>query len=309
MPLFFSRRLYNSKTDKFTNGPSKDVRYVSVKDKTPGQKGWAGSVVTQKKWLGLVKKEGMRDGIVIFVHGFNTEQAEMLERMQKIEMGLKRNGFQGAVVAFDWPSDGRLLNYNNDRDDAKYVAASLVRDGVVPLMGMSPRPKIHVLAHSMGSLVTGRGFQQFGDTAGPGGGNWGVEQICCVAADVEAQEMAKGSGTALVLAKRSRRMTNYYSDRDRVLRLSGKFINGGRSRLGRIGMPQLVEKGHYDVDAEAQYRRDVYPSDKSARYSHTWWFDNDGFYKDLAQTLRGKSAGSMTTRRGGGAGADQELWT
>jgi hypothetical protein len=37
--------------------------------------------------------------------------------------------------------------------------------------------------------------------------------------------------------------------------------------------------------------------DRTTVYSHAWWFDNPGFYKDLALTLRGSDARTMPTRR------------
>ena len=100
--------------------------------------------IAKRSWIEEVMTEARHgpqdDGpvgdIVIYVHGFNTPQSEMLRRTDKIEQGVKAHGFRGAVVAYDWPSDGSAINYQSDRRDAKKTAAALVRDGIAPLMAV-----------------------------------------------------------------------------------------------------------------------------------------------------------------------------
>lgn len=308
MPLFFSRRAYNAQTKKFTNNRSTITRYVALEAQAPGGGGWTGGIIDQGDWLQKVKDAGAANGVLVFVHGFNTAQADMLRRLDKIEKGLRAEGFAGAVVAFDWPSDGSVLNYNSDKTDAKHVAPSLVLDALVPIMEMSGRPKTSLLAHSMGAYLTLRAFSDFGDSAMSVSGAWKLDQVCFASADADAAWLEKGAWGALVLRHRARRFTNYYSGRDGVLELS-KGINGGRKRLGRSGMPQLVTSGQFDVYCNEQYLRDVPDADQTMRYSHTWWFDNPGFYDDLNRTLRGDDAQVMPTRRATNQPPDQALLT
>ena len=44
--------------------------------------------------------------VLIHVHGFNIDTSEMLERHRKLRRGLRAQGYDGAVVSFDWPSEG-----------------------------------------------------------------------------------------------------------------------------------------------------------------------------------------------------------
>ena len=60
--------------------------------------------------------------IVFYVHGYNNSQETVLERQRKLQRGLERNGFDGVVVSFDWPSADNVLNYLEDRHDAKKVS-------------------------------------------------------------------------------------------------------------------------------------------------------------------------------------------
>ena len=68
--------------------------------------------------------------IVFYVHGYNNSQETVLERQRKLQRGLERNGFDGVVVSFDWPSADNVLNYLEDRHDAKKSALMLVKHGI-----------------------------------------------------------------------------------------------------------------------------------------------------------------------------------
>ncbi len=297
MPLFFSRRAYHAKTKKFTNNPSSLTRYVHITETNPDGTIHKGAAIPQADWLTQVQQAGGNSEVLIYVHGFNTSQTDMLRRLAKIENGVKAEGFSGAVIAYDWPSDGTVLGYNTDRTDAKKTAPFLVCDGIIPLLGMSPRPKIHLIAHSMGALVVLRGFSGFGDSANSGVRNWKVDEVAFCSADVDADWLEKGAWGALVLDRRAKRFTNYYNGRDEVLQFSGGIINGGKARAGRVGITEPITKGHWDIYCNEQYKQKVPDDQKDRVYSHSWWFDNDGFYKDLALTVAGHDAETMPTRR------------
>lgn len=290
MSFFFSRRRYNSSTRKFTRARSKDTKYAES-SASSGQN----EIVSQTEWLERVMNAGGDKGVVIFVHGFNTLQPDMLARMTKIEQGLATNNFAGVVVGFDWPSEGRPTAYDPDLEDAEAVSHSLVEDAIFPLLNMPSAPKVHIFGHSMGAHLTAFGFGQFGNGAGPGA-KWMVDQVCFASADMASEDMDQGHQTALVLEHRSRRLTNYHSGSDAILKLSRK-INGRKDRLGRVGLPDQISAEHFDVDCEARYKSFGKPIDDGKIYSHRWWFDDDDrFYKDLAMTLKGRAAHQMSTR-------------
>ena len=75
-----------------------------------------------------------------------------------------------------------------------------------------------------------------------------------------------------------------------------KFLNGWVPRLGRAGLPDLVASDHHDVRCTEQYLDKVDPDDQDMRYSHNWYFDDDGFYEDVARTIAGEAADQMPTR-------------
>ncbi|WP_300029230.1 alpha/beta fold hydrolase [uncultured Roseobacter sp.] len=296
MTLFFTRRTYNASTSKFTNNTAALTRFVQITSGPDSRGRWSGGIISQDDWLRAVQREARTNEVTIFVHGFNNDQSEVLKRLAKIRKGLRANGYRGAVVAFDWPSDGGVFSYDHDRNRVKETAHFLVSDGILPLLRRSPGLKINLIAHSMGAYAVLRGFSVFGDAAGPGA--WKVNEIAFASADVDRSWLSKGAWAALLLAHRSKRFTNYYSEKDGVLPIS-VLQDGFRKRAGRDGLPRLIEKRHVDVNSTDQYLKDVRPGSRSKARSHRWWFDNGTFYRDLAKSFAGTATGSISTRTPG----------
>ncbi|NKX45368.1 alpha/beta hydrolase [Roseicyclus persicicus] len=293
MPLFATRRAYNASTRRFTHNRASLTRYVSVPE---GVSPDGDHVVDAATWLSLVKGQAGAGEILIYVHGFNTEQAEMLERRRRIELGLAAEGWQGLVLSWDWPSDGTVWAYLSDRTDAKHTAPHLVVDAIGPLLNLRPQLRVHLLCHSMGAYLTLRGFSGVGDSGAPGSTPWGVHEVAFVSADADKPWMEAGAWGALVMERRCARLTNYYSTFDRVLSLSEGLVHGAE-RAGRDGLPVAVPAPFHDVYCGAQYEAKVPASGKTLRGSHTWYFDDPGFYRDLAATLAGADPATMQTRR------------
>ena len=107
--------------------------------------------------------------------------------------------------------------------------------------------------------------------------------------------MVKGAWGALVMAKRCDRLTNYFNVHDEVLSLSKGFVNGGRERAGRAGLPDPVPANHQDLYCARQFETKV--ANKSDFNSHRWYFADDGFFRDAALTISGTAAAAMPTRQ------------
>jgi hypothetical protein len=146
----------------------------------------------------------------------------------------------------------------------------------------------------MGGYLT---LRALGDPKVEGLGNWSVDQIMFASADVDQRILEKGLWGSALLKQRAKRFTNYYSGLDTVLDLAGNFIHGGTKRAGRFGLPNAVFSNHIDVYSNEQYSQDVPSSKRSATVSHSWWFDNSKFYKDVAKTMAGIAPDKMSTRK------------
>ena len=293
MALFFTRRTYNASKKKFTNNMATLTRHVTLKIRQQG--GYEGGIISQSDWLDQVEHHAAGQGVVVYIHGFNTDQHSMLERHGLIEAGLKASGFGGAVVAFDWPSKGIVTAYDPDLATAKAVAQHLVPDGLLPLITRLQGQPVHLLCHSMGCYLTLRALRGVGEQAGQPSVK--LDQVIFAAADLDAEQLRSGAGGALVMEHRCVRITNYYSVVDKVLRLAG-VVHGGRQRAGYVGLPDPNGSNAVDLYTTAQFRRDVPEADQGDYIlSHNWYYANAGFYQDVALTLAGTPDADMPTRQ------------
>ncbi len=88
--------------------------------------------------------------LLLFVHGFNVDFRSALVRTAQLALELP---FNGAVVAYCWPSQGGVLNYE---DDGPVNAQSVVpfAEFLNQLIAALPeRTRINLVVHSMGSRI------------------------------------------------------------------------------------------------------------------------------------------------------------
>ena len=292
MAFFMTRRTYNAAKKKFTNNLAALTRPVMLNIRSGG--GYEGGIISETDWLDHVMHRANGKGVVVYIHGFNTSQHSMLQRHGLIKEGLRNAGFEGVVVAFDWPSQGIVTAYDPDLAMAKAVAPFLpaMLQLLVGRLGSQP---LHLLCHSMGCYLTLRALRGVGEHATLPSVR--LDQVIFAAGDMDAEQLRRGAGAALVMAHRCTRLTNYHSTADRVLSLSG-IINGGRQRVGHIGMPDLIEDNAVDLYTTAQFRKYVPTADQSDyMISHNWYYSDDGFFRDAALTLAGTPEAAMPTRR------------
>lgn len=284
-----------SASGTFTDNPGV-TRYLMLPTKKKGAK--KGQIVAKEKWIERVLSEAKSGDILIYVHGFNTSHNDMLRRHRKIRKGLKKNGYQGAVVSFDWPSDGKVLNYAKDLADAQEVCAQLVKDGIVPLLTAKPQTNIHILAHSMGSLVVRHGFAKTAGVKVGGSDTWKIGQVLLVAADIDAKSFTAGNPKFKSLVARCSRLTNYYSWADTVLAASNWIYWGGDlPRLGFEGAPDSAPSVAADIYCQKHYvtHKDTYP--ESISQSHTWYFDDPFFFEDVSHVVAAQLASEKIPTR------------
>ncbi|WP_299891650.1 alpha/beta fold hydrolase [uncultured Ruegeria sp.] len=291
MDYFFSVRGRDG--NHYSNKPG-GTRYLAIP--TNARRPARQHEIRVSDWIqGVQAEAGANDEenghIVIFVHGFNTEQFEMLERHRKIRSGLEAHGFKGTVISYDWPSDGSVLGYNSDRADARRSADKLFTHGIKRLSRMQTpdcRYNIHVLAHSMGTYLVREAMDYADDDHTTAQHSWTTSQVAFVAADISSKSLGVGNPKSSSLLRRCTRLTCYYSPFDEALSISEVKRVGVSRRLGRVGLPaEHPEKavnlycGKFFKDNRADFS-----DGKSA--SHSWYFDSPRFYEDLHHTFMGK---------------------
>jgi len=101
-------------------------------------------------------RQGKKQNVLIFVHGYNNNFQESLYRMAQIDADA---GFNGIPVLFAWPSQGDFAGYGADKEAAAYS-----RDHLIELLTMvtssSQVGEIMLVAHSMGCMVTAEALRE-----------------------------------------------------------------------------------------------------------------------------------------------------
>jgi esterase/lipase superfamily enzyme len=229
--------------------------------------------------------------VLIYIHGFNSEQKFVLQRHRLIRKGLEALGYKGAVVSFDWPCANSALNYLEDRTDAKQTALQLVTDGISSFAHTIQQDceiSTHVLAHSMGAFVLREAFDDADDRRGLVNTGWSLSQVMLIGADVSASSMG-ASEVSASLYRHCVRLTNYSNPYDAVLSISNAKRVGVSPRVGRIGLPDSapskavnVDVGQYYDEHRAEFEGIVVNSD------HSFYYHSTAMMQDIHHTIQGK---------------------
>lgn len=230
--------------------------------------------------------------LTLFVHGFNNTVRDVARRSRMLQDGLLAAGFSTTVVAFDWPSGSIPLGYLEDRHDAKATAMRLVSDGIKLFLAARTADcavNIHILAHSMGAFVVREAFDDADDSTAAEV-NWTANQVVLIAGDVSAASLASGHEGSESLYRHAYRLTNYFNRHDAALQVSNLKRVGLSPRVGRVGLPAVVPAKAVDVDCSARFEAQVEAGKARSTPigSHTFYFEDPLFHRDLAATLMGR---------------------
>ncbi len=282
----------------------------------PGQTPAPAQAITPAAWYKAVRAaaawqnaQGEARGDLLFlVHGYNLSAAEVIQRHRRLKEDLMALGFKGVLVSFDWPSDDKALAYLPDRHRAKKTALRLVTDGIAYLSAQQTpacRINIHVFGHSTGAYVIREAFDDADDQELPNM-SWTVSQVLLAAGDVSAASMAAGNGASASLYRHCIRLTNYASRYDQVLDLSNVKRLGVSPRVGRSGLPGKAPPQAVNVDCTAYYEKlaeepssiaaEDQPHGFVGTKSHSWYFGNRTFTRDLFGVVVGEDRTVIPTR-------------
>ena len=87
--------------------------------------------------------------VVIFVHGWETSEDDVKERLNRVKLSLENNSFIHPLIGFSWPSDTVWFS-------AKFIAAEngpKLANLIFNIKNNCPDTDIRLLAHSMGARV------------------------------------------------------------------------------------------------------------------------------------------------------------
>ncbi len=272
------------------------VRYLDIDDSTGSvtvrtPDNWANRVIANFQPQAVAgKSKPQRVGDILFlVHGFNVSAADALALHRKCEQGLRDAGWDGLVISFDWPSDGLVFAYLDDRVDARAAASALTNSAIGLLEARQSDDciiNVHVMAHSMGCFVTQQAVTWAYQDVRPA---WRIGQVLLVAADVDYSVFNADNTSARSFSQYSGRLTAYCNKYDKALLASNAKRLALAPRLGRVGLPDGAPPLMCEVDCSNLFV-DAYKSlaaNLSPTTTHSFYFDQPQFWHDATLTLLG----------------------
>ncbi len=248
--------------------------------------------------------------VIIYLHGFANDFPNTAARSAALQHIYGAEGKEAIVVAFSWPSNGKVFgsyNYHSDRDDAALSGVSMAR-ALMKLVefltelrkedrqtlldaqreGRIPTDEelhqcnrgIHLVAHSMGNWALRNAINRFAEL------NEGrvpriVDHAFLMAADDDADTLGLEHKMGKLL-----RLANfvhvYHAKDDRALQISDS-TKGNPDRLGAHG-PQnldLLDERVLAVDC-----KDISDTDMS-HGRHQYYRLRKEIISDVVATLRG----------------------
>jgi esterase/lipase superfamily enzyme len=184
----------------------------------------------------------VRDAL-IYVHGFNqTFEAAALDAV-RLSDGIR---FHGDTMVFSWPSRAKLFDYGYDRESAMWSRDALQR----VLEGLMASPnigRIHIVAHSIGTMVTMEALRQLYAARGDAGAAR-IGSVVFASPDIDMDVFASSVERIGPLGPK---ITLITASNDRALALSG-WMAGGITRVGAAHKAQLAKLGLRVIDASEQ---------------------------------------------------------
>lgn len=195
--------------------PRRDFVATQIQALGPGQlKGW------------FNRTGGKARRVFIFVHGFNTRFDTAVFRFAQLAHDTDA---KAAPVLFSWPSRGRLLDYNRDRENATYSRSDLA--GLLEMAASSPAvSEVTVLAHSMGAWVTVEALRQIALEHGRVPAKIG--NVVLASPDLDVGVFLRQLED---MGAHRPQMTLFVAQTDRALGVS-RLLAGGLTRLGAVDL-------------------------------------------------------------------------
>jgi esterase/lipase superfamily enzyme len=180
--------------------------------------------------------------VLIYVHGFKQTFEQAALDAARLSDGIR---FRGQTMVFSWPSKTGLFDYISDRDSAMWSRDAFER--VLDSILARPGGRIHIVAHSMGTMLTLESLRQLharhGDNA--------ADRIGAVVFAAPDIDMDVFSSSVARIGSLSRKITVITATNDRALALSGR-IAGGLTRVGASEKAALEQLGLRVIDASPQ---------------------------------------------------------
>jgi esterase/lipase superfamily enzyme len=180
----------------------------------------------------------LRD-VLLYVHGYNETFASATLDAARLSDGLS---FHGDTLLFSWPSSNKLLDYISDREKALWSRDAL-ETTLDSLLAKPTIGHIHIVAHSMGSMLTIEGLRQIYARHGDGA----ADKMGAIVFASPDLDIVGFSSSVKRMPRLAQRMTIVTAADDRALAVAGR-VSGG-TRVGSAEKAKLESLGLRVIDA------------------------------------------------------------
>lgn len=199
--------------------------------------------------------------VLLYVHGYKESFESAVTGGIELSEGV---GFQGERMVFSWPSRAALFDYGYDRESAM-ISRDAFEDTLLKLLGEGGASRVHIVAHSMGTLLTIEALRQLWARYGDVYANR-IGAIVLASPDIDFDLFENALRRLRSLAEK---ITVISSTSDRALEVSRRLA-GGVTRVGAASREQLEGLGVRVVDASdyggwAIIKHDLFLTDPDVR--------------------------------------------
>lgn len=199
-----------------------------------------------------------RDSL-LFVHGYNQTFEAAAQDAAVLSQGIR---FAGNSVLFSWPSKGGLLDYGYDRESA-LIARDHLAEALTAILGDAQGARLHLVAHSMGTLVTMEALRSYRDRHG----DQGLDKLGALVLASPDIDLDVFKANLNRLGSLRSKMTVITATNDRALDLSRRLAGG--DRVGALPADAFEGLGIKVVDAtdfaSGLIRHDAFVSNADVR--------------------------------------------
>ena len=186
-------------------------------------------------WASLRDAANLRQGrVLLYVHGFR----ENIDSSSKdaVQIGAM-TGFDGPIVQYSWPSQGRLLSYAVDETNMYWDERNF-RRFLQKLATQDWVKEIVIVSHSMGARLVIPAVE-FVDRNSANADSSNISNLILASPDIDRQDFERDIIEEVLSARRvnnDRRITIYASAKDKALAIS-RSIHG----YPRLGSPYCFD--------------------------------------------------------------------
>ena len=255
-----------------------DTRAFSLASVGLGDWGIA-SVEMLPNGLQWTESGGRRD-VLVYVHGFNQSFEQATLDAARLADSVK---FRGETILFTWPSKSALLDYIYDRESAMW-SRDAFESMLVELIQHPAVNNIHLVAHSMGTMLSVEALRQLHSRMGEGAAlKFGA--IVLAAPDIDIDVF---SSTVRRIGGMAQRITVLTAANDRALGIVNKLA-GGIARVGTAEKQQLEALGLRVIDA-SQFG--------GSGINHDLFLSNDQVRQHVRRAIEEASRSGLAIRAG-----------